>query len=110
MTFLSAARIEGREDKLMVSSNFLRVPKSIGSITEKTRGKHVYLLKFAQEGERPAKNLQFEASEAFPALMAAHREGRRHAAELWRDGRNLCTVKSHPETYWKISWSKDRLQ
>ena len=67
---------------------------------------HTYRLKFRDEGERPAKDIEFQASDAHEALIIAHQEARRRPAELWRDGRKLCTIRrregSSDGSFWEI--------
>jgi hypothetical protein len=72
--------------------------------------KHTYRLKFQDEGERPAKDLEFEAGDAGEALIIAHSEARSRSAELWRDGKKLCTISRKSGGLWEIGSSKQPRQ
>lgn len=61
-----------------------------------------YRLKFDQEGDRLVKDVEFEAADAFEALTIAHQEARRHSAELWRDGRKLCSITRQTGELWEV--------
>ncbi len=67
-------------------------------------GSHTYRLKFFEEGDRPAKDIEFEAADAYQALVIARHEARRGVAELWRDGRRICTLCRLPGDCWEIGY------
>lgn len=69
----------------------------------------VYRLKFDPEGERPAKDVEFEAEDAAQALIIAHREARKHSAELWRDGEKLCSIRRQSSEVWEIVSAQEHL-
>lgn len=69
----------------------------------------VFRLKFDPEGERPAKDVEFEAEDAAQALIIAHREARKHSAELWRDGKKLCSIRRQTSEVWEIVSAEDHL-
>lgn len=69
----------------------------------------VFRLKFDPEGERPAKDVEFEAEDAARALIIAHREARRRSAELWRDGKKLCSIRRQSSEVWEIVSAHDHL-
>jgi hypothetical protein len=52
-----------------------------------------YELRFANDGERPAKTVRFAAPDASMALILAHRHAPDRPAELWQDDRKLCTIR-----------------
>ncbi len=64
---------------------------------------YTYRLKFPEEGTRCAKDLEFEASDAWQALIIARQEARNNPAELWRDGEKLCTIRRQGNEYWEIN-------
>ena len=61
--------------------------------TTDPHGRHTYRLKFADAGTRGAREIEFEAEDAYQALLFAHDEANSRSAELWRDGRKLCSIK-----------------
>jgi hypothetical protein len=52
-----------------------------------------YRLKFGDDGLGMAKEIEFDAHDAYMALTIAHREAQDRTAELWRDGMKLCTIQ-----------------
>jgi len=62
-----------------------------------------YRLKFPRAGTRGARDLEFEAPDAWQALMIARQEARHDPVELWRDGRMLCTIRRADSDYWEIN-------
>jgi hypothetical protein len=52
-----------------------------------------YSLKFTDDGLGLAKLVEFDAYDAGKALDIAHREAAGRAAELWREGEKLCTIR-----------------
>lgn len=63
---------------------------------------HTYRLKFVEEQNRAAAEMEFEAMDAYQAFVIAHREGRKGSAELWRDGKKLCSFCEHAGSFWEI--------
>lgn len=61
-----------------------------------------YRLKFGEEDERPAKDIEFEAHDSFEALRIAHEEARTRSAELWQDGQKLCSIRRGGNGVWEI--------
>ena len=66
--------------------------------------KHTYRPKFAAKHDRPAKHLEFEAPDAYQALVVAQKEQRSEPFELWCDGRDVCSVTCNGK-YWQINSS-----
>lgn len=69
-------------------------------------GKHTYRLKFPEEGQRCAKELEFEARDMSQILEIAHTQSRFSTTELWQDGAYLCKIRRQPSHFWEISWTK----
>jgi hypothetical protein len=72
-------------------------------------GRHIFRLRFQGEGEKPAKEIEFEANDAHEALVIAQMEARRRSAELWRDGVKLCTISHKTGDFWEIGSADSRL-
>lgn len=64
----------------------------------------LYSLVYTDDGIGRPKRIEFNASEPSRALILAHAEAGERAAELWRDGTRLCTIKRVGEKpdYWMI--------
>jgi hypothetical protein len=62
----------------------------------------VYRLKFGDDGYGVAKEIEFEAYDAHKALVIAHGEAQGRTAELWREGRKLCTIQRTGAGSWRI--------
>lgn len=65
----------------------------------------IYSLRFApsETGKQAAPaDIDFHASNAYQALVIAHREGHGRSAELWRDGKKLCTISELAGSFWEI--------
>lgn len=62
---------------------------------------HIYRLKFT-EGEPQRPDIEFEATDAYKALVAARDRAYHHPAELWRDGERLCTIRRVEGEVWEI--------
>ncbi len=63
-----------------------------------------YSLTYGDDGIGQPKQIDFLADDPSRALHLAHREANGRPAELWRDGRPLCTIKrvgTAPD-YWMI--------
>jgi hypothetical protein len=52
-----------------------------------------YELKLGRKGDQEPQKLQFEADDASMALILAHQRASDRSAELWQDGKKLCTIK-----------------
>ncbi len=61
---------------------------------------HLYRLKFS--GSEPRADIEFHANDAYQALVVAHDRARHHSAELWRDGKRLCTLRRVDGEVWQI--------
>jgi len=61
-----------------------------------------YRLKFKADGRGLQRDIEFEAPDASMALAIAHREAADRWAELWRDGRKLCTIRRTGHDVWEI--------
>jgi hypothetical protein len=77
------------------------MPRTAPPSTTTAPVRHTYRLKFPEEGLRSAKEIEFDAPDAAEALVIAHSEARRSSAELWRDGKKLCTIRRDGEV-WQI--------
>jgi hypothetical protein len=64
---------------------------------------HTYRLKFFDNARGLAKDIEFDAHDAAQALIIAHQEARNSSAELWCDGRKVCTIRRIEAGAWKIS-------
>lgn len=62
----------------------------------------IYSLRFDAKGESPRHEIEFYANNAYQALVIAHREGGGRSAELWRDGKKLCTISELAGSFWEI--------
>jgi hypothetical protein len=67
---------------------------------------HTYRLKFSDDGRGLQKDVEFEAEDAAEALMIAHKEASNRWAELWRDGRKLCTIQRTEQGVWELQASR----
>lgn len=63
---------------------------------------HTYRLKFSDDGRGVPKDVEFEAPDAAMALLIAQREASNRSAELWCDGRRLCTIRRSNLGVWEI--------
>ncbi|BBC71869.1 conserved hypothetical protein [Altererythrobacter sp. B11] len=64
---------------------------------------NTYRLKFQSEDGLPAKDIEFEAHDAYEALTIAQREARTKSVELWREGKRLCLITRNEGSFWEIS-------
>ena len=62
--------------------------------------RHVYQLKFTDASGRT--DLEFEAEDAFSALILAHDEAGNRSAELWRDGQKIGSIRRVQRELWEI--------
>lgn len=65
----------------------------------------IYSLRFAageERSEAPPPDIEFHASNAYQALVIAHRQGGGRSVELWRDGKRLCTISELAGSFWEI--------
>ncbi len=63
-----------------------------------------YSLIFRGDGAEPRKRIEFQSEDPGRALLLAHRERGERAAELWSDGKRVCTIRKvgvRPD-YWMI--------
>jgi hypothetical protein len=63
-----------------------------------------YLLIYRADGIGADKQIEFHSEDPSRALLFAHRETGERQAELWRDGKRLCTIRRVGEgpDYWMI--------
>jgi hypothetical protein len=54
------------------------------------------------DGKGLPKEVEFEAQDAATALVIAHKEASDRSAELWCNGRKLCTIKRSAQDFWEI--------
>jgi hypothetical protein len=66
---------------------------------------NVFRLKFTDDGFGVAKDVEFRAPDAGRALAIAQGETRGRAAELWRDGEMVCTLRRNHGRgdFWEIN-------
>lgn len=69
--------------------------------------RHTYRLKFPDEDGRPAKDIEFEAGNPSEALAIARGEARSRFAEMWCDGRKLCTIRRNAAGYWEVNAAQE---
>lgn len=52
----------------------------------------------------PDKRIEFHGEDPSRALLLAHQQAEDRAAELWRDGEHVCTIRKvgHGPDYWMI--------
>ncbi|WP_395396335.1 hypothetical protein WBP07_20765 (plasmid) [Novosphingobium sp. BL-8A] len=62
----------------------------------------MYTLKFPEDGNGPAKDVRFEASDPGAALTFAAQEKPRRRAELWQGSRKLCAIRQTLGEVWRI--------
>jgi hypothetical protein len=62
-----------------------------------------FRLKFAADRRGPQKEVEFAAWDAATALLIAQKEASHRPAELWCDGRRLCTIMRTDYGIWEIS-------
>ena len=63
-----------------------------------------YSLIYRQDGRGPDKRFEFHGEDPVRALQIAHQQACDRAAELWKDGKLVCTIRrigEHPD-YWMI--------
>jgi hypothetical protein len=63
-----------------------------------------YSLIFRGNDSEPRKRIEFHGEDPSRALLLAHRERDERAAELWSDGKPVCTIRkvgARPD-YWMI--------
>ena len=68
--------------------------------------KHSYQLKFVDESG--VTDVEFEAEDAFKALVVAHEKATDGSAELWRDGQKLCSIRRGQREVWEIQPAQSR--
>ena len=63
-----------------------------------------FSLIYRQDGLGPDKRIEFHGEDPSRALQIAHEEACDRAAELWQDGKPLCTIRRVGERpdYWMI--------
>jgi hypothetical protein len=62
----------------------------------------IYSLRFDCTGKTSLPDVEFHATNAYQALVIAHREGGGRSAELWRGGKKLCTINELAGSFWEI--------
>lgn len=63
---------------------------------------HAYRLKFHDDGADPGPELEFESLDAYRALVVAHDLAGTRTADLWCDGREICTIRRVVEEVWQV--------
>lgn len=66
------------------------------------RNMHTYRLKFSDSMNRRIPDIEFEAEDAFGALTMAHEKARNASAELWQDGRKVCSIRRVGGELWEV--------
>lgn len=69
----------------------------------KSRTVSTYRLVFLGDGSGIGNHVEFQAADAAKALIVAQHEATRRSAELWCDGRKLCTIERRGEGFWRIA-------
>lgn len=69
----------------------------------KSRTVSTYRLVFLGDGSGIENHVEFQAADAAKALIVAQHEATRRSAELWCDGRKLCTIERRGEGFWRIA-------
>jgi hypothetical protein len=87
-----------------------RPAEARGRQKDQAAGRKIYRIKFLEERERPGKEVEFEAEDAYQALVIAGKEARRRAAELWLNGEGLCSIARRGDDFWEIQPVKKDLQ
>lgn len=64
---------------------------------------HTYRLKFESSDQEPAADIEFEAEDAYRALVIAQKMARYRSAELWRDGVQICNIRQLHGDVWEVS-------
>jgi hypothetical protein len=74
-----------------------------------SKAMHIYCLKFRDDGRGFDKLIEFEAQDPSGALSVAGRENMYRSAELWQDGRRICTLQRiGPDgSFWQIAWPEN---
>jgi len=67
-----------------------------------TAPEQIYLLRFDAGKDSPLADIEFYAGNAYQALIIAHREGSGRSAQLWRDGKKLCTINELAGSFWEV--------
>jgi len=52
-----------------------------------------YHLRFPEYRNEQPKNFEFDAEDVVSALVIAHMEAPKQSAELWTEGRKICTIR-----------------
>jgi hypothetical protein len=65
-----------------------------------------YRLKFSDDGKGLAKEVEFDAFDAGRALLLAHEQACARWAELWCDGKKLCSLRCSSSGTWEISGAR----
>ena len=60
---------------------------------------NAYQLKFMDSSHT---EIEFEAEDAFKALALAHDKATDRSAELWREGRKLCSIRRVQGEIWHV--------
>lgn len=86
------------------------MPATRGSGEGSAHGPKTYRMKFLEESERPGKEVEFEAEDAYQALVIAREEARRRAAELWLNGKKICSIAQRGDDFWEIRPVEEGMQ
>ena len=63
---------------------------------------HTYRLKLFDNRIGSAEAIEFDAEDAYKALVMAHEQTQHRQAELWCDGELLCVLKEAASGFWQI--------
>lgn len=61
-----------------------------------------YALHFVDDEHGLAKRIEFNAASPGEALVVAKHEAANRRAELWHEGRKLCTLRRFSEEFWQL--------
>ncbi len=61
-----------------------------------------YCIKLTEDGHHAEKKLEFEAHDAAKAICLVHNEAPNRIAELWCDGRKICSMMRSEIDLWEI--------
>lgn len=63
---------------------------------------HAYRLKFHDNGADLGPEIEFEAPDAYRALVVAHDLAESRTADLWCDGTKICTIRRLVDEVWEV--------
>ena len=66
------------------------------------RNAHTYRLKFAPHDGECRKDIEFEAMDAYRAILLIQKAAKNSPVELWRDGCKLCSISLREDGLWEL--------